>query len=215
MLRTGGCCVQARHRPRCCSVGNRKQQLVAVRIVDLEHVVAPPRREIRNRSLDKFTTQFCKGGRRQLDEQTSPVSACGVLAENDLAFTATDLADLARATAFMPTLLEAEHVDVELKRAAHIGDEKNWARVPPVSSLAWHGSFPHCQRQSLRPGSTNCLNRPTVAALVINMTSRRFEHDVLRAMIQHVAPHLLESFSAFYDLEKMISCKLTDLASED
>src|SRR6185312_11756327 len=126
---------QVRYRPRCCSVGKRKQQLIAVRIVDLNHVVAPPRLEIGNRALDKFTTQFCKGGRRQLDEQAAPVSARGVFTENDLAFAAADLADLARAIAFMPTLLEAEHVDVELKRAVHIGDEKNRARVPPVSSL--------------------------------------------------------------------------------
>src|SRR6185312_2528188 len=211
MLRTGECWAQDRHRPRCCSVGNRKQQLVAVRIVDLKHVVAPPRLEVRNRALDKFTTQFCKGNRRQLDEEASPVFACGVLAENDLAFAATHLADLARAIAFMPTLLEAEHVDIEPKRAVHIGDEQNRARVPSVSSLVWHDSFPHFQRQSLEPGSINYLTRPTVAALVTNMPSHRFEHDVLRAMIQHVAPHLLESFLAFYDFEKMISCELAGL----
>jgi len=45
--------------------------------------------------------------------------------------------------------------------------------------------------------------------------SRRFEHDVLRAMIQHVAPHLLQSFPALDDLEKMISGELTDFASEE
>ena len=45
--------------------------------------------------------------------------------------------------------------------------------------------------------------------------SRRFEHDVLRAVIQHVAPHLLQPFPALDDLEKMISGELTDFASEE
>ena len=44
--------------------------------------------------------------------------------------------------------------------------------------------------------------------------SRRLEHDVLRAVIQHVAPHLLESLGALDDLEKVISCELTDFARE-
>src|SRR6185312_6869354 len=78
-------------------------------------------------------------------------------------------------------------------------------------TLCTRPSFPHFQRQSLEPGSINYLTRPTVAALVTNMPSHRFEHDVLRAMIQHVAPHLLESFLAFYDFEKMISCELAGL----
>jgi hypothetical protein len=34
-------------------------------------------------------------------------------------------------------------------------------------------------------------------------------------MIQHIAPHLLQSFRALDDLEKMISSEPTDLASEE
>ncbi len=64
--------------------------------------------------------KICKPLRGQLDEQARLVSSHGVLAEDDLAFSATDLADFARAVTFMPTLFEAEHVDVETKcRGSH------------------------------------------------------------------------------------------------
>jgi hypothetical protein len=36
-----------------------------------------------------------------------------------------NLADAARAVAFMPTLLEAEHVDLETKRADYVGNEED------------------------------------------------------------------------------------------
>jgi hypothetical protein len=45
--------------------------------------------------------------------------------------------------------------------------------------------------------------------------SHRFEHDVLRAVIQHVTPHLGESFRPLDDLEKMIAGELTDFACEE
>src|SRR5437879_11448384 len=54
--------------------------------------------------------KICKPFRGQLDEQARLVSAPGVLAEDDLAFSAIDLADFARAVALMPTLFEAEQV---------------------------------------------------------------------------------------------------------
>jgi hypothetical protein len=46
----------------------------------------------------------------------------------------------------MPTLLEAEHVDVEPKRTVHVGNEEHGTRVPPVNDLfsdsrLGHGSF--------------------------------------------------------------------------
>src|SRR5207244_4347523 len=50
-----------------------------------------------------------------------------------------DLTDLARAVAFMPTLFEAEHVDVEMKRAVHVGNEEHRTRVPPLNNLVFHG----------------------------------------------------------------------------
>ena len=37
------------------------------------------------------------------------------------------------------------------------------------------------------------------------LDSRRFEHDVLRAVIQHVAAHLVQLFPALGDLERMIA----------
>src|SRR3982074_1307623 len=108
-----------------CSLGMRKKQLIAVGIVDLEHVVAPPRFLTGNRALDDFTAKLRKPVQGQLNEQPRPVFTRGVLAEDDLAFSAIDLADLARAVAFMPTLLEAEHVDVETKRPVHLDDAEH------------------------------------------------------------------------------------------
>jgi hypothetical protein len=51
-----------------CSLGSRKKQLIAVGIVDLEHVVTPPGFLARNGALDDFTTKICKPVRGQLDE---------------------------------------------------------------------------------------------------------------------------------------------------
>jgi hypothetical protein len=45
----------------------------------------------------------------------------------------------------MPTLLEAEHVDVEMKRAVHVGNEKYRTRIPPLNNLVLHGSLCHSQ----------------------------------------------------------------------
>jgi hypothetical protein len=92
-------------------------------------------------------TKICKPVRRQLDEQARLVSAPRVLAEDDLAFSAIDLADSARAVGFMSTLLEAEHVDVEPKCAVHVADEERRAGVPPVNNLISHGLL--CHRQIL------------------------------------------------------------------
>src|SRR5437867_3203410 len=89
--------------------------------------------------------KICKPLRGELDEQARFVSAHGILAEDDLAFSAIDLADFARAVAFMPTLFEAEHVDVETKCAVHVGDEEHRARVPAVNNLISHGLLCHCQ----------------------------------------------------------------------
>jgi hypothetical protein len=46
------------------------------------------------------------------------------------------LADLARAIALMPTLLEAEHVDVEPKSTANVSNEEHGTRVPPCPRTA-------------------------------------------------------------------------------
>ena len=116
----------------------RKEQLIAVGIVDLDHVVPPPGLLAGNRALDELTAKICEPVRGQLDEQARLVSARDVLTEDDLAFSPSDLADLARAVTFMPTLLEAEHVDVETKRAVHVGNEEDRARVPPVDNLSSH-----------------------------------------------------------------------------
>src|SRR5829696_5838042 len=54
-----------------------------------------------------------------------------------------------------------------------------------------------------------------IAGRALRAESRAFEHDVLHAMIQHVAPHLLESIPALGDLEKMIAGELTDFAGKE
>ncbi len=59
-----------------------------------------------------------------------------MLAKDDFAAHAIDLADLASAVALMPTFLEAEHIDVEPKSAVYIGDEEHRPRVPPVNSCS-------------------------------------------------------------------------------
>jgi hypothetical protein len=87
--------------------------------------------------------KICKPFRGQLDEQARLVSAHGVLAKDNLAFSAIDLADFARAVTFMPTLFEAEHVDVETKCTVHVGDEEHRARVPAVNNLISHGLLCH------------------------------------------------------------------------
>jgi hypothetical protein len=54
-----------------------------------------------------------------------------------------DLADPARAVALMPTLLEAEHVDVEAKCTVHISNEEHGTGVPAVSDLLSDGCLGH------------------------------------------------------------------------
>src|SRR6267378_6377234 len=107
--------------------------------------------------------KICKPFRGQLDEQARPVSARGVLAEDDLAFSVTDLADFARTVTFMPALFEAEHLDVEMKSAVHIGDEEHRARIPAVNNLICHGLLCHSQILGARtgfPGATSSTERP-------------------------------------------------------
>jgi hypothetical protein len=53
----------------------------------------------------------------------------GILGKNDLASRPIDLAELARAVALMPTLLEAEQVDVEPKSTAHVSNEEHGTRI--------------------------------------------------------------------------------------
>src|SRR5437879_9094010 len=96
-------------------LGRGKQQLISVRIDDLDHVVTPPGLLGRNRALDDFTAKCGESIDVQCHEQARLVSSRGVLAKDDLASHAIDLADPARSIALMPTLLEAENIDVEAK----------------------------------------------------------------------------------------------------
>jgi hypothetical protein len=93
--------------------------------------------------LGEFTPKICEAVRGQLDEEAGLVPARGVLTEDDLALSVIDLADFARAVAFVPALLEAERVDVETKRAVDVANEENRARVPPVNNLASHCLLRH------------------------------------------------------------------------
>src|SRR5258708_29523909 len=54
-----------------------------------------------------------------------------------------DLADPARAVALMPTLLEAEHVDVEAQCTVHVSNEEHGTRVPAMSDLLADGCLGH------------------------------------------------------------------------
>jgi len=90
----------------------------------LDHVVTPPGLLGRNRAFDDFTAKRGESIDVQCHEQARLVSSRGILAKDDLASHAMDLADPARAVALMPTLLEAELVDVEAKRTVHVSNEE-------------------------------------------------------------------------------------------
>src|ERR1700676_708044 len=128
---------------KCCLLGRGKQQLISVGIDDLNHVVTPPGLLGRNRALDEFTAKRGESIDVQCHEQARLVCSRGILAKDDLASRAMDLADPARAVALMPTLLEAEHVDVEPKCAVHVSNEEHGTRVPPVSDLLSDGCLGH------------------------------------------------------------------------
>src|SRR5258708_15607086 len=106
-------------------LGRGKQQLVSVGIDDLDHVVTPPGLLAGNRALDDFTAKCGESIDVQCYEQTRLVCSRGILAKDDLASRAMDLADPARAVALMPTLLEAEHVDVESQCTVHVSNEEH------------------------------------------------------------------------------------------
>src|SRR5207302_9911817 len=76
-----------------CSLRDRKQQLIAVGILDLDRVVPPPGLLGRNSAYCEFPLKMRERLRSQLDEQPSPVAACSIFAEDDLTVTQIDLAD--------------------------------------------------------------------------------------------------------------------------
>src|SRR5260370_2585212 len=144
-------------------LGRGEQQLTSVGIDDLDHVVTPPGLLARNRALDDFTAKRGESIDGQFHEQARLVSSRGILAKDDLAFRAIDLADLARAVALVPTLLEAEHVEVEPKCTVHVSNEEHGTRVPPVSDLLCDGLSWSC-RFLIRPTSSRptTISRPTL-----------------------------------------------------
>src|SRR6266403_4486676 len=120
-------------------LGRGKQQLIPVGIDDFDHVVTPPGLLGRNRALDDFTAKCGESIDVQCPEQARLVCSRAILAKNDLASRAMDLADPTRAVALMPILLEAELVDVEAKCAVHVRNEEHGTRVPAVSDLLCDG----------------------------------------------------------------------------
>jgi hypothetical protein len=121
---------------RLSSVGTREEQLIAVRIIHLERLVAPARFSGGNGALYELTAKICESLRSQLNKQASSISTRCVFTEDDLALSMIDLANLSCTVRFMPTLFEAEHLHVEASRAIHVGDEEDWACVPSVNNLA-------------------------------------------------------------------------------
>src|SRR5260370_16265520 len=77
-----------------------KEQLIAVGIVDLDHVITPPRFLARNQALDDFMAKICNPFWVQCDEQSRPVSANGVLAEDHLASRPPNLTSLPTTSPF-------------------------------------------------------------------------------------------------------------------
>src|SRR5215213_9678805 len=83
---------------------DRKEQLVAVGIVDLDRVVPPPGFLPGNGTLRDLPAKLREPVHVQFDEEAPFVPARGILAEDDLALAPIDLAD----GAHVPMLLEAE-----------------------------------------------------------------------------------------------------------
>src|SRR6185437_13173894 len=144
----------------------RKEQLVAIKVIDLDRSVAPPRLLRRNRALAELADKIsmCLGG--QLDEQAPSVAAGCVFTEDDLALTVINLTDRSSAVPCVPAFLEAEEVHIEASRALHVGNEENGPRVPAVSRVAsrcvFHRSLPVrlTQNSALAPRWQRC---PTTA----------------------------------------------------
>src|SRR5438876_4912397 len=109
--------------------------LIAVGILDLDRVVPPPGLLGGHSALSEFPPKMRERVRSQLDEQPSPVAARIIFAEDDLTFTAIDLADSSCTVALVPTLLEPERVDVETQRAVDVSHEEHWPRIPAVNRL--------------------------------------------------------------------------------
>jgi len=117
------------------SARSREEQFIAVGIVDLDHVITPPRFLAGNRALDDLTAKLRNAILGQRYEQAPSVLAVGGLVDNYLALGAIDLADFAFAIVCVPRFLEAEHVYIKSKRAIYIGNEEHRARVPLVRAL--------------------------------------------------------------------------------
>src|SRR5260370_3241083 len=105
--------LQKKRRLEAGLLGHGKQQLISVGIDDLDHVVTPPGLLGGHRALDDFTAKRGESIDVQCHEQARLVCSRGILAKDDLASRAMDLADPALAVALMPTLLDAKHPDVE------------------------------------------------------------------------------------------------------
>jgi hypothetical protein len=115
------------------SARTREEQLIAVRIVDLERGITPLYFPGGNGALGKLLLKIRKSLRGQLDEQARSVSMRLILAENDLALAVIDLADLSRAVARVPGLFEAQHLQIEARRAMHVRDEEDGPGIPPMN----------------------------------------------------------------------------------
>ena len=156
------------------SRGRGKEQFVAIGVVYLDHVVSPPGDLVRHRAIDELPVKFGKATPSQLDEKPCPVTACGILAENQLALSTIDLRDFARAVALMPALFEAEHVDVETNGAVNVRDKQHGPRVPPMHRLIWLGFVWHCLfRMSLAHETRFCRDEVALKTVLITMRRRR------------------------------------------
>ena len=117
------------------SARSGEEQLIAVGIIDLDHVITPPRFLAGNRALDDLTTKLRYAILGQRYEHAPSVLAIGGLADNYFALCTVDLANFAVAIVRVPRFLEAEHVYIKSKRAIYIGNEEHRARVPLVRAL--------------------------------------------------------------------------------
>src|SRR5262245_60307309 len=118
-----------------------KEELVPVGVGDENRVVAPPSCLRRNRAFGDLPTELSQCLWIQLDEQTPSVSSRGIMAQDDLALSAVDLAD----RLFVPRFLESELIEVEAERSLDVGYEEYGSRVPLVGNLGLSGWLVHAR----------------------------------------------------------------------
>jgi hypothetical protein len=80
---------------------------------------------VRKGPLSELPAEVSQAVRRQLDKEAPLVAALRVLAKDDLAIAATDLADRALSIVRMPILLEPKPIDLEMQRSLEVSHKED------------------------------------------------------------------------------------------